>query len=118
MLAGVIARNLEARGHKAMLAETAESALLQMMEEWPDALILDVNLPDLSAWELLRRLGEKSRAAVKVVVVSAAPISQKRLQEFKPQGALQKPFAIGSLMHLLEDPPAEGAGLAGRLDRE
>ena len=27
-----------------------------MAEAWPDALILDVNLPDLTGWDVLRRL--------------------------------------------------------------
>lgn len=106
-LAAVIDRNLRARGHVSRKARTAEDALLQMMEEWPDALILDVNLPDYSAWEVLRRLGSESRAALRVVVMSAAPISTKRLQEFGPHGVLRKPFVIGSLLHLLEGQPEE-----------
>ena len=34
-------------GHKVLLASTAEQAILTAMEEKPDLLVLDMNLPDL-----------------------------------------------------------------------
>ncbi|HLF77556.1 MAG TPA: response regulator [Dehalococcoidia bacterium] len=101
-LAGIMRRSFVARGHETWVAGTAEGAILQMAEQWPDVLIMDVNLPDFTAWEVLRRLGPEDRQALKVIVVSAAPISRKRLEEFKPAGALQKPFTISSLLHLAE----------------
>ena len=101
-LARVIERNLVARGHSAICVDTAEAAILQMIEEWPDAVILDVNLPDYSAWEILRRLSGRSRDNLRVVVISAAPISQKRIDEFKPDSALQKPFPLSALLHAIE----------------
>jgi DNA-binding response OmpR family regulator len=106
-LVGVIDRTLRARGHQSRHASTGAEALRLLAQERPDALLLDVNLPDSSAWEVLRNLDPESRAAIRVIVVSAAPISQKRLHEFYPQGHLQKPFAIGSLLHLLEEDTQE-----------
>jgi DNA-binding response OmpR family regulator len=109
-LSDVLKRNLSARGHSVTCSETAEAAILQMMEEWPDVLILDVNLPDYSAWEVLRRLGEESRKRLRIIVMSAFPISQKRLEEFRPQSALQKPFPIRALVHAVEaEHPSEVA---------
>jgi DNA-binding response OmpR family regulator len=83
-------------------ANTAEGAILQMVEEWPEVLVLDVNLPDHSGWEVLRRLGEESRRRLRVIVMSAYPISQKRIEEFQPHSALQKPFPMGALLHAVE----------------
>ncbi len=100
-LADVIARNLTARHHEVMHECTAEAALLRMAEVWPDVLVLDVNLPDLTGWELLRRLTEADRRKLRVIVISAAPISQKRIDEFKPDHTLQKPFPINALMRIL-----------------
>lgn len=109
-LADVLARNLRARGHDVTMSVTAESALLEMASAWPDALILDVNLPDHSGWEILRRLTDADRAKVGVVVISAAPISQKRIDEFKPGRCLQKPFPIDALMRAIADvTPAHAA---------
>ena len=47
-----------------------------MAEAWPDALVLDINLPDDTGWEVLRKLGPESRSRLHVVVISAAPISR------------------------------------------
>jgi DNA-binding response OmpR family regulator len=102
-LADVIARNLRARGHDVVLSATAEGAVLSMAERWPDAVILDVNLPDLTGWDVLRRLSAAERHELRVVVISAAPISQKRIQEFAPLRWLQKPFPIDSLVRLLSE---------------
>jgi DNA-binding response OmpR family regulator len=105
-LADVIARNLRARGHQVTVEYAAEPALLRMAETWPDVLILDVNLPDLTGWEILRRLTPADREKLHTVVISAAPISPKRIEEFKPDRTLQKPFPIDALIRALDGAPA------------
>ncbi|HYM14963.1 MAG TPA: response regulator [Dehalococcoidia bacterium] len=110
-LADVIARNVRARGHGLTIAATAEGAVLAMAEAWPDVVVLDVNLPDLTGWEILRRMSVEDRQRVAVIVISAAPISEKRMVEFRPQRALQKPFPIEALVRMLNEvaPTAENA---------
>jgi DNA-binding response OmpR family regulator len=100
-LADVIARNLRARGHDVAMSVTAEAAILSMAERWPDVLILDVNLPDMTGWDVLRRLSAADRARLRVIVISAAPVSSKRIEEFKPDRTLQKPFPIDALMRAM-----------------
>jgi two-component system OmpR family response regulator len=102
-LADVIGRNLRARGHSVTLAPTAEAALLSLAGERPDVLLLDVNLPDMTGWDILRRLDEDDRRRLSVVVISAAPISPKRIEEFKPAHCLMKPFPIDALLRTLSD---------------
>jgi DNA-binding response OmpR family regulator len=106
-LADVIARNLRARGHVLAVATTAEAAVLSMAEVWPDVLILDVNLPDMTGWDVLRRLTAADRKRVSVIIISAAPISEKRIVEFQPLRHLQKPFPIEALVRLLAEVPSE-----------
>ena len=111
-LADVIARNLRARGHDVVEAGTAEAAVSAMAESWPDALILDINLPDMTGWDILRRLDAADRARLPAIIISAAPISQKRIDEFKPFRALLKPFPIDALVRALNElsagRPSEG----------
>ena len=107
-LADVIARNLRARGHSVTLAPTAEAALLSLAAERPDVLLLDVNLPDMTGWEILRRLDEDDRRHLPVVVISAAPISPKRIEEFRPAYCLMKPFPIDALLRTLSELNAPG----------
>jgi DNA-binding response OmpR family regulator len=102
-LADVIGRNLRARGHSVTLATTAKAALANLAAEWPDVLLLDVNLPDMTGWDVLRRLGEDDRGHLPVVVISAAPISPKRIEEFRPARCLMKPFPIDALLRILSD---------------
>lgn len=102
-LADVIARNLRARGHDVVMSATAEAAVLSMTEQRPEVLVLDVNLPDMTGWDVLRRLGAADRERLRVVVISAAPVSQKRIEEFKPDRTLQKPFPIGALIRAIND---------------
>lgn len=109
-LADVIARNLRVRHHDVAIAASAEEALLRMASDWPHAMILDVNLPDLTGWDILRRLSAADREKLSVIMVSAAPISPKRIEEFKPEHTLQKPFLIEALMRMLPEPSVAGTG--------
>jgi DNA-binding response OmpR family regulator len=102
-LADVIARNLRARGHDVGQAATVESAVLSLAERWPDALILDVNLPDMTGWDVLRRLSAADRQSLPAIVISAAPISQKRTEEFRPFRTLTKPFPMEALVRALDE---------------
>ena len=104
-LADVMARNISARGHQVRTAASAGEAWRCVDEEQPDVMVLDINLPDESGWEVLRRLGEK-RNGLRIVIVSAAPLSQKRLAEFEPARWFIKPFPLEALMRSLEDAPA------------
>jgi two-component system response regulator VicR len=112
-LSDVITRNLMARGHSVTTTNTAEGAVLELAKDLPETVILDVNLPDFSAWEVLRRMGPESRRRLRVIVMSAFPISQKRIEEFHPQSALQKPFPIGALMHAVENSRTQAVGADG-----
>jgi DNA-binding response OmpR family regulator len=109
-LADVLERNLRVRGFDVRSVETSEGAIRSMAEEWPDGLVLDINLPDDTGWEVLRRLGRERLSRLHVVVISAAPISQKRVAEFRPAHTFVKPFPIDALVRALEDRPVAANG--------
>jgi DNA-binding response OmpR family regulator len=114
-LADVIARNLEARGHETRRATTAAGAILKIQEAWPDVLLLDINLPDFSGWEVLRRFSHEKEKKTRVIIMSAATVSQKRVDEFRPAHVLQKPFLITTLLRAVDDGgDQEQSSLAGR----
>lgn len=109
-LADVIARSLRARGHEVAVAPTAEGAILHLASEYTDAMLLDINLPDMTGWDVLRHLDPTDRGRIPVIVISAAPISPKRIEEFKPARCLLKPFPIGALLRTLDELRPEAAG--------
>ncbi len=104
-LSDVISRNIHARGHEVKSVSSARAALASLLEGWPEALVLDINLPDESGWEVLRRLSPEQREALRVIVISAAPVSPKRLAEFRPSRWFLKPFPLDALMRALNDAP-------------
>lgn len=96
----IITSNLVARGHEVRQASDASMALTALAEEPPDLLILDVNLPDRTGWDVLReaRLPDE----VRVLMLTAVPVSPRRLAEFRPVAYLPKPFPLEALLRLAE----------------
>lgn len=68
-------RRMERHGFTVLEAGTATEGLDLIAEQIPDALILDVNLPDMSGFDVVRQLRAEPRTALLPVVhVSAASI--------------------------------------------
>lgn len=96
----VIVRNLTSRGVQIREAATVDEAIRASHAEVPDLLLLDINLPDRSGWDVLRDLSQR-HIAVPTIVVSAVRVSQSRLDEFHPLAYLPKPFPIEALLRLV-----------------
>jgi DNA-binding response OmpR family regulator len=107
----IIARTLARQGHRAEAAGTVADAIAAMAARLPDVLLLDINLPDGTGWEVLRWLrGGKYR--VPAIICSAVPPSPKRVAEFHPDAVLLKPFPMECLLDLVatvgEEPALTG----------
>ena len=102
----VLSRTLRARGFVVRVAMTGKDALFALTEAVPDVLLLDINLPDLTGWEVLRRLSPVDRARVPVIVFSASPLAPSRVAEFRPAGVLIKPFPVDALVRLIQETAA------------
>jgi DNA-binding response OmpR family regulator len=96
----VISRNLVSRGYSVQEAVTGAEALALLARETPDLLLLDINLPDRTGWDVLRELC-RAGVVVPTVVVSAVRVSPNRLAEFRPLGYLPKPFPLHALLGLV-----------------
>jgi DNA-binding response OmpR family regulator len=96
----VIARNLTSRGIAVREVGTAGEAITVATNERPDLLLLDINLPDQTGWDVLRELNRRG-SNVPTIVLSAVRVSQSRLDEFHPLAYLPKPFPIEALLRLV-----------------
>lgn len=91
-------RCLAQRGYRVSEARTAAWAMDVCQDDLPDAIVLDINLPDGSGWDVLRSLRARDVSPPPVVAISAVPPTRTRLAEFEPITFLPKPFAIQSLL--------------------
>jgi DNA-binding response OmpR family regulator len=96
----VVARNLISRGMQVSEAGSAAEAVRAATTECPDLLLLDINLPDQTGWEVLRELKRRG-TEVPTIVVSAVRVTQSRLEEFQPLAYLPKPFPLEALLRLV-----------------
>ena len=70
-LRGAVRASLEAEGCAVREAETAEQGLAALEEQPPDIVLLDVKMPGMEGWEMLRRVqGRHGLGAVPVVMFS------------------------------------------------
>jgi DNA-binding response OmpR family regulator len=96
-----IARSLAAHGHRVDQASTYREAVDAAHRGRYDLMLLDVNLPDATGWDVLRDLRMAGRT-IPAVVVSAVPPSASRVKEFRPLGVLHKPFPMEALLRLVD----------------
>ena len=96
----IVARNLISRGLQAREAGTAQEAVEAVSDNPPDLLLLDINLPDQTGWELLRELKRRGNA-VPTIIISAVHVNQNRFDEFHPLAYLPKPFPLDALLRLV-----------------
>ena len=92
-----LAANLNARGYECVLAEGGRQALVLAGERHPDAVILDLGLPDLNGIEVVRSLRRFSD--VPVVILSARDAERDKVSALDA-GAddyVSKPFGMDEL---------------------
>lgn len=102
-LAHALARNLTARGYVTRSAGTVEEALDALRERTPALIVLDIELPDGSGWEVLRTLRAGGHHEVPVIVISALRPNVRLARELECVSTLEKPFPIESLLRLVAE---------------
>ena len=102
-LATIVSKHLKARGHEMRVAESAEEATETIRSGYrPTIVLLDINLPGDSGWAFLRGGALEAAGAPPVFVVTATNIPPSRLREFGCAGYLPKPFALSTLIEIVE----------------
>jgi CheY-like chemotaxis protein len=92
-------------------AETGELGLAAAWARAPDAILLDLNLPDISGEEVLRRLRRQLGTSVPVAVVSAdaMPGVVERILVEGADAYLTKPFELFEFLEVVDDLFATGS---------
>jgi two-component system KDP operon response regulator KdpE len=99
----IVSRHLRAQGYEVDEAPSAEGAARAIENGLcPGVVILDLNLPGDTGWDLLRGPALEVAGSPPVIITSATTVSPKRLAEFGCAGYLPKPFPLETLVATLE----------------
>ncbi|MDH2434024.1 heavy metal response regulator transcription factor [Pokkaliibacter sp. MBI-7] len=98
-IATYLQQGLVEAGFSVSLAGTAADGLQQALSDEPDLIVLDVMLPDLSGWEVLRTLRAAGRV-LPVLFLTARDSVEDRVRglELGADDYLIKPFAFTELL--------------------
>lgn len=89
---------LSAAGYHVWTADTCSSGLTLALEESPALLILDINLPDGSGWNLLYSIyGARPNESFKVIIASSNQVTRGQLREYRVDKFIAKPFDMAYL---------------------
>jgi DNA-binding response OmpR family regulator len=99
----IVSRHLRGKGYVVDEAATAEEASRILAEGLrPSLVLLDLNLPGDTGWDLVRGAALSAAGSPPVVITSATTVSPKRLSEFGVAGYLPKPFPLETLLATVE----------------
>jgi excisionase family DNA binding protein len=87
--------NLEMDGYAVREAANAEEGLAALEEESPDLILLDVMMPGMDGWDMLRRVQERHGVGTIPVIMFSGKVDEQTAERATEQGAqafLGKPF--------------------------
>ncbi len=97
----VVRVNLELEGYTVREAGGAEEGLAALDDDAPDLILLDVMMPQVDGWEMLRRVQERHGiGSIPVVMFSGKLDEQAQIEaaERGAQGFIGKPFDLRALI--------------------
>jgi DNA-binding response OmpR family regulator len=97
-LLGLTGFALQQAGYLTVQAGDGHQALAQFGQEQPDLVILDVNLPGMSGFEVCRRIRAESQAPILLLTVRASEDDQVHGLDLGADDYLTKPFSPRTLL--------------------
>ncbi len=99
----ILAGHLRRHGYVVAEAASAEEAADALAAgPRPALVLLDINLPGGTGWDVLRSPAMQGAGRPPIVVASAVSVSHRRLAEFEVEGYLPKPFPLETLLQTVE----------------
>ncbi|MDO5577421.1 MAG: response regulator [Fibrobacter sp.] len=97
--------NLAARGHEVIAYTNGKDALNDVFEVKPNLVILDVVLPEIDGWEILKIIKDHSHGAdIKVMLLTARNSMRDKLIGrviLKADAYVTKPFDLNELLSII-----------------
>jgi excisionase family DNA binding protein len=90
--------NLEMEGYLVVEAANAEQGLAAVEEKPPDLILLDVMMPGVDGWEMLRRVQERHGVGSIPVIMFSGKVDEADVAARGAQGFIGKPFDPAQLI--------------------
>lgn len=97
-IAEAVSMNLELEGCQVSSASDGQEALRKITEELPDLVILDVMMPDMDGFEVLKRIREVSNVPVIMLTVKGNEADKVRGLDLGADDYVTKPFSPRELV--------------------
>jgi CheY-like chemotaxis protein len=97
-----ISEALDAEGYASVTASDGPSAFAALAATTPDLILLDVHMPGIDGWDVLRELRARSAPHQPIVVMTGRYEGQDRALSSGAQGYLAKPFDLSDLLDCVE----------------
>lgn len=114
MVTRLLRSNLELEGFEVEEAWEGNSALQMLRENIPDLLVLDIMMPRMDGWEVLKQVREDESLKELPIVVLTAKVQDENIARGWRMGAdgyITKPFnpviLVKSLLEVIESTPEE-----------
>lgn len=98
-------------GGRVVEAGDGEEGLRMVERHWPSLILLDLSMPRMDGWEMMRRLNENpTTAAIPVIALTAHRLDRLEMSQAGFCGYLEKPMAP---VHVLSEIEASIGSVAG-----
>ncbi len=102
---------LESQGYAIFEAESGEAGVTQSVMHRPDIILLDLNLPDISGLDVLKKIREWSSVPVIVLTVRGSEHDKIELLDNGADDFITKPFNMGELLARIRAIMRRGKGI-------
>ncbi len=98
MIIKFVRANLEAEGWQTVMAMDGDEALQLIQKQLPDLMILDIMMPNVDGFEVLRRLPEGSQIPVIMLSVKEGIADKVKCLNLGADDYITKPFGVDELI--------------------
>jgi two-component system KDP operon response regulator KdpE len=92
---------LELAGHQVTTAGTGKEALERAAEDHPDAVLLDLRLPDQSGQAVSKALRAQGPPVPRIIITSGSSLEPGEAARYGADAVLQKPFEPDQMLAAL-----------------
>ncbi len=93
---------LEAYNYEAVLLDAGEKVIAHLRKDWPDLMLLDLNLQDTSGEEVYANIMAEFGKVPPTVVLSAVQSGALSIRKMSGAVFMSKPYGIEQLLDVIE----------------